>query len=333
MSKNVSVIGSGSWGTALAILLSKNGHNVTMWSWQREEAERLSAQRENKEFLPGVLIPDNIICTNNLEDASSNKDAIILAVPSHAVRQNARSLNNYLKKGQVLINVAKGLEMDTHLTMGDVILQEIANVNLCILSGPTHAEEVAKDIPTTIVAAAQENSVAEYVQDLFMNDNFRVYTNLDVKGVEIGGSIKNVIALCAGISDGLGFGDNTKAALMTRGLTEMTRLGVNMGADIQTFAGLTGIGDLIVTCTSMHSRNRRAGILIGKGYSLDQAIKEVHMVVEGVNTAKAAYELAQKYSIEMPITEQAYKILFEGKDARKAVMSLMARGKTHENNI
>lgn len=333
MGRNVSVIGSGSWGTAIAILLSKNGHNVTLWSWQEEEAERLSTQHENKEFLPGVLIPDNIVCTNDLKFAVSNKDAIILAVPSHVVRQNARDLSKYVTKNQIVVNVAKGLETDTHLTMGDVIRQEIKEVKLCILSGPTHAEEVARNIPTTIVAAAQDQSIADYVQDLFMNDNFRVYTNLDVKGVEIGGSIKNVIALCAGISDGLGFGDNTKAALMTRGLTEMSRLGVKMGASIQTFSGLTGIGDLIVTCTSMHSRNRRAGILIGKGQSVADALEEVHMVVEGVNTAKAAYELAQKYNIQMPITEQAYKILFEGIDARKAVMSLMAREKTHENNI
>jgi glycerol-3-phosphate dehydrogenase (NAD(P)+) len=333
MKSNICVIGAGSWGTALAIMLSNNGHQVTLWSWLQAEAELLNKERESKEFLPGVKIPKDIICTHDLKVAARNKDIIVLAIPSHVVRQNANNIKPFINPNQIIVNVAKGLEEDTYYTMSEIIEQEIPDARVCILSGPTHAEEVSRNIPSTIVVASKFDEASKYVQDVFMNDNFRVYTNNDVVGVEIGGSLKNVIALCAGISDGLGFGDNTKAALMTRGMIEISRLGLKIGARSETFSGLAGIGDLIVTCTSMHSRNRRAGILIGEGHDLDSALSEVHMVVEGVKTAKAAYELSVKYGVSMPITEQAYSVLFKGKNPKDAVIELMRRDKTNENNI
>jgi glycerol-3-phosphate dehydrogenase (NAD(P)+) len=330
MSISVGVIGSGSWGTALAVMLSKKGYNVNLWSWLEEESRRLAETRENIDFLPGVLIPSNVQCTWDIEECVRNVDVVVNAVPSHAVRNTIQKLKRFIHQGQVIVNVSKGLEESTLLRLSQVIKDEIPYAKIAVLSGPSHAEEVARDIPTTSVVASKERKIAEFVQDVFMNPKFRVYTNPDIIGVELGGALKNVIALSAGICDGLGFGDNTKAALMTRGITEIARLGINLGAKLETFAGLSGIGDLIVTCTSMHSRNRRAGILIGKGKSLEEALKEVHMVVEGVNTTRAAYKLAQKNNVEMPIVNEAYNVLFNYKSPKTAVVDLMMRSKTHE---
>jgi len=326
----IAVLGSGGWGTAIAIMLSKKGYDISLWSWQQEESRRLAETRENLEYLPGVIIPNNIYCTWDMEECVRNADVIVSAVPSHAVRNTSRTLKNFIKDHQIIVNVSKGLEEGTLMRLSQVISQEIPHVKLAVMSGPSHAEEVARDMPTTNVVAASTRNIAEFVQDVFMNPKFRVYTNPDVIGVELGGALKNVIALCAGIADGLGFGDNTKAALMTRGITEIARLGVAVGGKLETFAGLSGIGDLIVTCTSMHSRNRRAGILIGQGKSLEEALKEVHMVVEGVKTTSAAYQLAKRHNVRMPIVTEAYNVLFENKDPKVAVVDLMMRAKTHE---
>lgn len=330
MSK-ISVIGSGGWGTAVAVMLAENGHEVTLWSYLEEERQNLKKYRENKPFLPGVKLPDNIIFTSKLEDCLSGRDIIVTATPSHAIRTTARNMAKYIKDGQIIVNISKGIEEGTYLTLSKVIKQEIPNCEIAVMSGPSHAEEVSRKIPTTNVVAAENEKIAVFVQDVFMNPNFRVYTNPDVLGVELGGSLKNVIALCAGIIDGMNLGDNTKAALMTRGLVEMSRLGVAMGAQPETFNGLSGVGDLIVTCTSMHSRNRRAGILIGQGKTAEEAQNEVKMVVEGVRTCRAAKELSDKVGIEMPIVNEAYKVLFEGMPAKDAVGNLMGREKKHES--
>lgn len=330
MSMNIGVVGSGSWGTALAVMLAKKGYHVNLWSWLEEESRRIAEARENIEFLPGISIPENVSYTWDLEKCVQDVEVIVTAVPSHAVRATAQKLSPFVKENQILVNVSKGLEEGSLLRLSQVIEQEISNIDIAVMSGPSHAEEVARDIPTTNVVASSKRKIAQYIQDIFMNPKFRVYTNPDVVGVELGGALKNVIALAAGICDGLSFGDNTKAALMTRGIAEISRLGTAMGARPETFSGLSGIGDLIVTCTSMHSRNRRAGILIGKGKTLEQALKEVHMVVEGVNTTRAAYQLAQRYEVEMPIVNQAYQVLFEHKEPQEAVVDLMMRSKTHE---
>ncbi|HEY9059003.1 MAG TPA: NAD(P)H-dependent glycerol-3-phosphate dehydrogenase [Pseudobacteroides sp.] len=330
MGKNICVMGAGSWGTALSVQLANNGHNVRMWSFIKEEAEGINTHRENKEKLPGVKVPDKVVCTNDVNDALEGAEAVIMVVPSEFMRSSVKAIKGALKDKMVVVSCSKGLEEGSFLTMSQVINDEAPNVRVVALSGPSHAEEVGRGIPTAVVAASLDSDAALYVQDLFMSPMFRVYTNSDIIGVELGGSIKNVIALCAGISDGLGFGDNTKAALMTRGITEMSRLGEIMGAKQQTFSGLAGIGDLIVTCTSMHSRNRRAGILIGKGKSLEEALKEVAMVVEGVNTTRAAYHMAKKLNVEMPIINQAYEVLFNGKDAKQAVIDLMMRDRKLE---
>ena len=330
MSRKVAVIGAGSMGTAVSILLSKNGHQVTMWTPFREEAEMMNTLREHIHKLPGVMLPEGILCTDCLEQAARDAETIVLVVPSQTVRENAARLAPYIKEGMVVSCFSKGLEEKTGLRMSQVVAQELPGTAYVALSGPCHAEELARDIPSAYVAASENREAAEYVQDLLMTPKFRIYTNSDIIGVELGGAIKNVIALCAGISDGLGFGDNTKAALMTRGITEIARLGNAMGAQRQTFAGLAGIGDLIVTCTSMHSRNRRAGILIGQGKSVEGAIAEVKMVVEGFITTKAAFKLAMENDVVMPITTEAYRILFENKNPRAAVAELMTREKTHE---
>ncbi|WHH59865.1 NAD(P)H-dependent glycerol-3-phosphate dehydrogenase [Petroclostridium sp. X23] len=330
MSVKVGVVGSGSWGTALAIMLSKKGYAVNLWSWLKEESLRLAETRENLEFLPGIVIPSNVTCTSDMGECIDDVDVIVTAVPSHAVRATTENMKQYVKDGQVIVNVSKGLEESSLLRLSEVINDVIPHAKVVALSGPSHAEEVARDIPTTCVAASKHRDAAEFIQDVFMNPKFRVYTNPDIVGVELGGALKNVIALAAGICDGLSFGDNTKAALMTRGIAEIARLGVAMGAKLESFAGLSGIGDLIVTCTSMHSRNRRAGILIGQGKTLEQALKEVHMVVEGVNTTRAAYKLALKNNVEMPIVNEAYCVLFENKNPKAAVVDLMMRSKTHE---
>lgn len=326
----ISVIGSGSWGTAIAILLAENKHDVTLWSYLSAECDDLIKHKENRPFLPGVPIPESIQHTNHILNCV-NADIIVCVLPSFAVRAVMRQFAPHVNSGQIVLNMSKGLETDSMLTLSAVLREELPDCDISVMSGPSHAEEVARKIPTTNVVASGSQKIAEYIQDLFMNPFFRVYTNSDIIGVEIGGALKNTIALCAGISDGLGFGDNTKAALMTRGLYEITRLGVAMGANTETLGGLSGMGDLIVTCTSMHSRNRRAGILIGQGKSSEEAQKEVKMVVEGIGTCRAAKALSDKMSIEMPIINQAYAILFEGKSAKDATLSLMCREKRHES--
>ena len=325
------VIGSGSWGTALARVLSKNGHEVTLWSRREEESRMLREERENKSKLPGVKIPDDILCTTDLEQTVEGKDILVLATASPSIRSMAKKMAPYVADGQIIVDVSKGIEDSTLMILTDVIEQEIPQCQATVLSGPSHAEEVGRDIPTTVVAGAKDRETAEYIQNLFMNKVFRVYTSPDMLGIELGGALKNVIALAAGAADGLGCGDNTKAALITRGIAEMSRLGVAMGGHIETFNGLTGIGDLIVTCASMHSRNRRAGILIGQGKTMQEAMDEVKMVVEGVNSAKAAKTLAEKYGIDMPIVQEVNKVLFEDKPAREALADLMLRDKKIEH--
>ena len=325
------VIGSGSWGTALARVLSKNGHEVTLWSRREEESRMLREERENKSKLPGVKLPDDILCTTDLEQTVEGKDILVLATASPSIRSMAKKMAPYVAAGQLIVDVSKGIEESTLMILTDVIEQEIPQCRAAVLSGPSHAEEVGRDIPTTVVAGAKDRETAEYIQNLFMNKVFRVYTSPDMLGIELGGALKNVIALAAGAADGLGCGDNTKAALITRGIAEMSRLGVAMGGHIETFNGLTGIGDLIVTCASMHSRNRRAGILIGQGKTMQEAMDEVKMVVEGVNSAKAAKTLAEKYGIDMPIVQEVNKVLFEDKPAREALADLMLRDKKIEH--
>lgn len=325
------VIGSGSWGTALARVLSKNGHEVTLWSRREEESRMLREERENKSKLPGVKLPDDILCTTDLEQTVEGKDILVLATASPSIRSMAKKMAPYVADGQIIVDVSKGIEDSTLMILTDVIEQEIPQCQATVLSGPSHAEEVGRDIPTTVVAGAKDRETAEYIQNLFMNKVFRVYTSPDMLGIELGGALKNVIALAAGAADGLGCGDNTKAALITRGIAEMSRLGVAMGGHIETFNGLTGIGDLIVTCASMHSRNRRAGILIGQGKTMQEAMDEVKMVVEGVNSAKAAKTLAEKYGIDMPIVQEVNQVLFEDKPAREALADLMLRDKKIEH--
>lgn len=325
------VIGSGSWGTALARVLSKNGHEVTLWSRREEESRMLREERENKSKLPGVKIPDDIICTTDLEQTVRGKDILVLATASPSIRSMAKKMAPFVAEGQIIVDVSKGIEDGTLMILTDVIEQEIPQCQAAVLSGPSHAEEVGRDIPTTVVAGAKKKETAEYIQNIFMNKVFRVYTSPDMLGIELGGALKNVIALAAGAADGLGCGDNTKAALITRGIAEMSRLGVAMGGHIETFNGLTGIGDLIVTCASMHSRNRRAGILIGQGKTMQEAMDEVKMVVEGVNSAKAAKTLAEKYKIDMPIVQEVNKVLFEDKPAKEALADLMLRDKKIEH--
>ncbi|QYR63120.1 NAD(P)H-dependent glycerol-3-phosphate dehydrogenase [Fusobacterium animalis] len=328
----ISVIGSGGWGIALTILLHKNRHNLMIWSFDKKEAEELKKTRQNKTKLPNILLPEDIKVTDDLKEAVDDKDILILAVPSKAIRSVSKSLKNIIKDNQIVVNVAKGLEEDTLETMTDIIEEELKDKNpkVAVLSGPSHAEEVGRGIPTTCVVSAHNKELTLYLQNIFMNPSFRVYTSPDMLGVEIGGALKNVIALAAGIADGLNYGDNTKAALITRGIKEISALGVAMGGEQSTFYGLTGLGDLIVTCASMHSRNRRAGILLGQGKTLDEAIKEVNMVVEGVYSAKSALMAAKKYNVEIPIIEQVNAVLFENKNAAEAVNELMIRDKKLE---
>ncbi len=330
---NISILGAGSWGTALALLLYNNGHHITVWSIVEKEIEMLKTEHEHKDKLPGVKLPEDMEFTTDLEAAISGKDVLVLAVPSPYTRSTSKSMAPYVKEGQIIVNVAKGIEEDTLLTLSQIIEEEIPQAEVAVLSGPSHAEEVGRGIPTTIVVGARSKKTAEYLQNIFMSKVFRVYISPDVLGIELGAALKNVVALAAGIADGLGYGDNTKAALITRGIAEIARLGMAMGGRLETFSGLTGIGDLIVTCASMHSRNRRAGILIGKGYTMDEAMTEVKMVVEGVYSAKAAMGLAKKYNIQLPIIEEVNEILFDGKSAAEAVGSLMLRDKKIENPL
>jgi len=329
---NISVIGSGGWGTAISALLCRNGHTVTLWSWKQEESDAIAKNKENKEFLPGISLPDGIRYTADLKKAA-NAELVVIATPSAALPRTVENLAQYLAPAIPIVNLTKGLSAETNVRFSEVISHLCPQNPVVALTGPSHAEEVGRQIPTTVVAASENEEAAALVQDVFMHPCFRVYTTTDVVGAELGGALKNVIALCAGIMDGLGYGDNTKAALMTRGLAEMTRLGMAMGANPATFAGLSGIGDLIVTCTSMHSRNRRAGILIGQGKSVKDALDEVHMVVEGVYAAESAYKLAQKYNVEMPIISAAYRVLFENASPREEVLSLMQRDKKKEAEI
>ena len=329
--ERIGVIGSGTWGTAIAILLSHNGHEVTLWSAIPSEIEELEKTRRHPN-LPEAEIPKEIRMTADLKEAMEDKDLLVMAVPSVFVRETAKKMKPCCKDSQRIVDVAKGIEEKTLDTMSMILKEELPMAEVAVLSGPSHAEEVSRGLPTTCVAGSHKKAVAEYIQSVFMSPVFRVYTSPDVLGIETGAALKNVVALAAGIADGLGYGDNTKAALITRGMAEIARLGVAMGGKYQTYAGLSGIGDLIVTCASMHSRNRRAGILIGKGYSMEEAMKEVHMVVEGVYSAKAALTLSKKYGVPMPIVEQVNEVLFDGKPAKDAVSDLMLRDKRIENS-
>ncbi|KUO50478.1 MAG: glycerol-3-phosphate dehydrogenase [Desulfitibacter sp. BRH_c19] len=329
---NVAVLGSGSWGTALSLVLSDSKHNVTLWGREDEIANIYKDDRENKAYLPGVKLPNTIKFTSDIDKALARAELIVLSVPSQAVREVCCNIRPYIKGNPVIVNTAKGIEIKTLSRLSQVIKEELPlhSDNIAVLSGPSHAEEVGCRIPTAIVSASENKGIAEYVQDAFMTPYFRVYTNPDIIGVEMAGSLKNVIAVATGISDGLGFGDNSKAALITRGLSEIARLGSKMGGELLTFAGLSGVGDLVVTCTSMHSRNRRAGIQLGQGKPLEQILKDMGMVVEGIKTTKAAFDMAKLNQVEVPITEELYKILFEGLDPKLGVASLMERNKTHE---
>ncbi|MCR3923522.1 MAG: NAD(P)H-dependent glycerol-3-phosphate dehydrogenase [Firmicutes bacterium] len=328
--EKIAVIGAGSWGTALARILADNCEHVTLWTRRAELCHAITATRENVNYLPGVMLPHNVMITADLAKAVQEKEAIILVVPSHTVRQILQQIAPLLSTCPIVVSCAKGVEEKTFLRMSEVIEQELPQCKPAVLSGPNHAEEVGRLIPSASVISARDRSVAEAAQELFITHRFRVYTNPDLIGVELGGALKNVIALAAGISDGLGYGDNTKAALVTRGLSEIARLGMQMGADVLTFAGLSGIGDLMVTCTSPHSRNRSLGMEIGQGRAVDEIISGMHMVAEGVRTTRATWQLAQHYHVDVPITEQVYKVLFEGKDPHQAVVDLMAREKTYE---
>lgn len=326
----IAVLGAGSWGTALSMVLCSKGHEVNLWMRDEEQYKDMINTGKNNKYLPNIILPSNLNLYLDLEKAVLDADAILISVSSQSVRGILKNIKPYLKGNEVIINASKGLEKGTHLRISQVVCEELPDNPFVVLSGPSHAEEVSKNMPTTVVVASEDKSTAEFVQDLFITPSFRVYTNPDVIGVELGGSLKNVIAFGAGIADGLGFGDNARAALITRGISEITRLGKAMGASISTFAGLSGIGDLIVTCTSMHSRNRRAGILIGEGKGLEETLKEIGMVVEGITTTKVAYELAQQYNIEMPITSEIYSILYSNNNAKDAVSNLMCRNRTHE---
>ena len=326
---NVGVIGSGTWGMALSLLLHDNGHKIALWSALPAEVEALNKNKEHPN-LPGVAIPEDIRISGDLESCIKGMDFLVLSVPSVFTRTTAARMCEHVANGQIIVSVAKGIEEGSLCTLSDQIEQEIPQAEVAVLSGPSHAEEVGRRVPTTCVIGARRKETALYLQKMFLSPVFRVYTSPDVLGIELGGSLKNVIALAAGIADGLGYGDNTKAALITRGLAEMTRLAVSMGAHSETLYGLSGMGDLIVTCASMHSRNRRAGILMGQGKSMKEAMDEVKMVVEGVYSAKAALALAEKYGVEVPIIEKVNEILFDGASVKDAVGELMNREKKEE---
>ena len=325
----IGIIGAGSWGSALAVLLHNNGHEICIWSALENEIKMLSETHEHK-ALAGVKLAEDMVFTTNLKGAVEGKELLVLAVASPYTRSTAHLMKDIVADGQIIVNVAKGIEEKTLMTLSEIIEEEVPQADVAVMSGPSHAEEVGRGIPTTIVVGAKSKKTAEYIQNIFMSEAFRVYISPDVLGMELGGSLKNVVALAAGIADGLGYGDNTKAALITRGITEISRLGTAMGGKPETFSGLTGIGDLIVTCASMHSRNRRAGILIGQGHTMEESMKEVNMVVEGVYSAKAAMALAEKYQVQLPIIEQVNEVLFANKPADQAVKELMLRDKKME---
>lgn len=330
MRDRIAVLGGGSWGTALAILLCQKGLDVAIWLRDKEQADKMKERRENQKYLPGVELPEKLHIVSDISEAVRDRNFIVNAVPTQAVRNVLKDLNGKLENEVIIVNVSKGLEINSLLRISEVVESELGDIDYCMLSGPSHAEEVARCIPTTVVASSRKRETAEAVQDLFMTPRFRVYTNPDLVGVELGGALKNIIALGAGISDGLGYGDNTKAALMSRGFVEMAKLGRMMGASSSTFSGLSGMGDLIVTCTSMHSRNRRAGILIGEGNSRESVREKIGMAVEGIKTTNAAYELAKKYQVEMPITSEIYNVLYEGGNVEDSMERLMMRNKKNE---
>lgn len=331
--EKVVVLGAGSWGTALSIVLADNGHDCLVWSHRKDQADEINSQHSNEKYLPGTILPNTLKATSSLDEAAGHAKIIVMAVPTKGIREVCRNLKEMIQEPMLFVHVSKGIEPDSLKRISEVIREEVPShliEEVVVLSGPSHAEEVVLRHPTTVTAACQELMYAEKVQDLFMNGHFRVYTNSDVIGVEIGGALKNIIALGAGISDGLGYGDNAKAALITRGLAEIARLGTKIGAKPLTFSGLTGIGDLIVTCTSVHSRNWRAGNLLGKGMKLDEVLEQMGMVVEGVRTTKAAYQLSELHQVPMPITKALYSVLFEQVDPKIAVDQLMDRVKKHE---
>ncbi len=328
--KRIGVIGAGSWGTALAVTLSGKGHSVRIWDVDPQHLEELEKNRENVRYLPGISFHENLQVAKSVEEALEGADLALFSAPAQHFRSALQNAIPYLKPQMILVNVAKGIEQKTLMRMSEIAFELLPDAKYAVLSGPSHAEEVGKGLPTTVAAASRDLKLAEEVQDIFITDRFRVYTTEDVTGVELGGALKNIIALGAGISDGMGFGDNAKAALMTRGLAEMKRLGIKLGADPATFAGLTGVGDLIVTCTSMHSRNRRCGIMIGEGMDPKEATEKVGMVVEGMFTTEAAYDLADREGVEMPITDQLYKVINGKTNAKEAVELLMGRDKKHE---
>lgn len=330
MKRKITLLGGGSWGTALSKLLSENGHQVTVWLRDEEQCRLISTERINKKYLPEVKIPENIVFTSDINEAVKNAEILLIVTPTQMIRNVLRQINQEYKKDKIIINASKGIEIGTMDLVSDIVREETSNCTFAVLSGPSHAEEVALSLPTAITMACNNKNVAEEIQDAFMSSYFRVYTNDDVIGAELGGALKNIIALGAGISDGVGYGDNAKAALMNRGIAEIARLGIAMGADVHTFYGLSGIGDLIVTCTSKHSRNRNAGYLIGQGLSKSDAIKKIGMVVEGIPTTYAAYELSKKLKVEMPIVVAMYDILENDADVKETVNKLMLRDKKEE---
>lgn len=325
----VTFLGGGSFGTSLGILLANKGEEVAIYDINKDVVDDININRRNDKYIKGLTIPQNVTAYNEIYEALNNTNYIVLAVPSHVIRSACKSIKGKVKKNIPIISIAKGMEKDTNLRLSQVIKEELDNP-VVILSGPSHAEEVAFSVPTTIVVTSEDMKVAEDVQNLFITNNFRVYTNEDIVGVEVGGAIKNIIALASGVCDGLGYGDNTKAALMTRGMAEIVRVGVKLGGKAETFLGLTGMGDLIVTCTSEHSRNRKAGYLIGSGMSKDEAVEKVGMVVEGIKACEVFYNLKKVIGVEMPITDISYKVLFEGVDPKEAVNHLMNRDKKSE---
>ena len=326
----VAVLGAGSWGTALAKILCDNQQTAVLWGRNAEQMQLMQLEKTSPKYLPGIALPETLKFTSDLSEAIDEAEVVVLAVTSQSVREVLKQVKSLIKTMPIFVNVMKGVEVSTLKRISEVVEEIIPGATYVALSGPSHAEEVSRDIPTTLVSSSHNQMAAELVQDLFSNETLRIYTNPDVIGVELGGALKNIIALGAGISDGLGFGDNAKAALMTRGIFEIGKLGKLMGANADTFKGLTGIGDLIVTCTSMHSRNRRFGILIGQGKSVETALNEIGMVVEGYYTIKSAYDLSLKYGVEMPITTELYKILYEGEEALQSVKNLMLRRQKHE---
>lgn len=335
MVEKIAVLGAGSWGTALSMVLADNGREVKLWSHNEEQVHEINEHHTNRHYLPEILLPELIVAYHSLSEALAGVEIIVLAVPTKAIREVVGKIREIQQSPLTIVHVSKGIEPDSLLRISEMIKQEMPESllkDLVVLSGPSHAEEVSLRHPTTVAVTSENMKAAEDIQDLFINQNFRVYTNPDVIGVEIGAALKNIIALAAGITDGLGYGDNAKAALITRGLAEIARLGTKMGANPLTFSGLTGIGDLIVTCTSVHSRNWRAGNMLGKGHTLNEVLDSMGMVVEGVRTTKAAYQLAEKYHVSMPITKALYHVLFDGGNAKAAVDLLMARGKTNEMN-